>query len=211
MCDLSGFDEGSFTIGHTDERKAELVDSIRAILAEGVLSPKAAEVLRGRLHWFNSYLFGRAPCNAMHKRAQGHDHGNLLCDDLQSSLLTLLKHLETAPPLTIRLTSGRNLYVFTDGSYEPAFFEHLRIVQLLETIDELLNHELEQDCPQRKFEGAGILLFLLLLLPFQSGLIETRDDAVRSVGFDEYHVAILRGRDRQAVLVAQNQPGHCEH
>ena len=122
VCDLSGFDEGSFTIGHTEERKAELVESIRAILADGVLSPKAAEVLRGRLHWFNSYLFGRAPCNAMHnlsKRAQGHDPGNLLCDDLHSSLVTLLKHLETAPPLTIRLASGRNLFVFTDGSYEP--------------------------------------------------------------------------------------------
>ena len=122
VCDLSGFDEGSFTIGHTEERKAELVGTIRAILAAGVLSPKEAEVLRGRLRWFNSYLFGRAPCNAMHnlsKRAQGHDHNSLLCEDLRNSLSILLNHLETAPPLTIRLTSGRNLYVFTDGSYEP--------------------------------------------------------------------------------------------
>ena len=89
-----------------------------------MLSPKEAEVLRGRLHWFNSYLFffGRAPCNAMHtlsKRAQGHDHDSRLCEDLRASLSILLNHLETAPPLTLRLTSGRNLYVFTDGSYEP--------------------------------------------------------------------------------------------
>ena len=96
MCDLSNFDEGSFTIGHTDERKAELVGTIREILASGVLSSKEAEVLRGRLHWFNSYLFGRAPCNAMHnlsKRAQGHDHNSLLCEDLRSSLSILLNHL----------------------------------------------------------------------------------------------------------------------
>ena len=122
VCDLTGFDEGSFTIGHTEERKAELVSSIRAILAEGVLSPKEAEILRGRLHWFNSYLFGRAPCNAMRnlsKRAQSHDHNSLLCEDLRNALSVLLNHLETAPPLTIRLTSGRNLYVFTDGSCEP--------------------------------------------------------------------------------------------
>ena len=122
MCDLSGFDEGSFTIGHTEERKAELVGSIRGILTEGMLSPKEAEVLRGRLHWFNSCLFGRSPCNAMHnlsKRAQGHDQSHALGDVLQASLTVLLNHLEHAPPLTIRLTSGRNLYVFTDGSYEP--------------------------------------------------------------------------------------------
>ena len=56
-----GFDEGSFTIGHTEERNAELVESIRAILDSRVLPPKEAEVLRGRLRWFDSYLFGRAP------------------------------------------------------------------------------------------------------------------------------------------------------
>ena len=122
MCDLTGFDEGFFTIGHTEERKAELIGSIREVLASKVLQPKEAEVLRGRLHWFNSYLFGRAPCSAMHtlsKRAQGHDHCSMLGDDLQVALTVLLNHLESAPPLTLRLTSGRNLYVFTDGSYEP--------------------------------------------------------------------------------------------
>ena len=122
MCDLTGFDEGYFTIGHTDERKAELVTAIRDFLDRGAMSPKEAEVLRGRLHWFNSYLFGRAPCNAMHvlsKRAQGQEHSNAMREDLHSSLSILLNHLETAPPLTLRLTSGRNLYLFTDGSYEP--------------------------------------------------------------------------------------------
>ena len=122
MCDLSGFDEGSFTIGHTIERKTELVTAIRAILESNALSPKEAEVLRGRLHWFNSYLFGRAPCNATHtlsKRAQGHVHDSRLGEDLRASLSNFLNHLETAPPLTLRLTSGRNLFVFTDGSYEP--------------------------------------------------------------------------------------------
>ena len=122
VCDLTGFDEGFFTIGHTDDRKSELVETIRCILDQGALSPKEAEVLRGRLHWFNSYLFGRAPCNAMHvlsKRAQGQEHSMALHEDLRTSLLVLLNHLETAPPLTLRLTSGRNLYLFTDGSYEP--------------------------------------------------------------------------------------------
>ena len=122
VCDLTGFDEGFFTIGHTDDRKAELVETIRCILDKGALSPEEAEVLRGRLHWFNSYLFGRAPCNAMHvlsKRAQGQEHSGATHEELHSSLLVLLNHLETAPPLTLRLTSGRNLYLFTDGSYEP--------------------------------------------------------------------------------------------
>ena len=122
MCDLSGFDEGSFTIGHTVERRTELVATIHAILDSDELTPKEAEVLRGRLHWFNSYLFGRAPCNAMHtlsKRAQGHTHDSRLGEDLRASLSILLNHLETSPPLTLRLTSGRNLFVFTDGSYEP--------------------------------------------------------------------------------------------
>ena len=74
-----------------------------------------------------------------------------------------------------------------------SLLKDLLTVQLLEPVDQLLDHELKQDHPQWKLEGAGILLFLFL--PLQSGLIQTREDAGRCVGLDEQHVSILRGRN----------------
>ena len=47
------------SIGHTEERRAELVAKVNDILAEGWLGAKEAERLRGRVSFFESYAFGR--------------------------------------------------------------------------------------------------------------------------------------------------------
>ncbi|CAE7260467.1 unnamed protein product [Symbiodinium sp. CCMP2592] len=120
--DLSGFENGVISITHTSDRKKELIDVLGNILQTGRLSPKEAEVLRGRMHWYSSYLFGRAPCEAMHQlslRARGIDGSLELGADLEWAVRTLLEHVNTSRPLELRQTSGRELFVFTDGSYEP--------------------------------------------------------------------------------------------
>ncbi|CAE7243210.1 unnamed protein product [Symbiodinium sp. CCMP2592] len=71
--DLTRFNEGVVVIRHTEARTAELVETLEGILRDAVLRPKDAEVLRGRMHWFTSYLFGRAPCEAMRQISLGHN------------------------------------------------------------------------------------------------------------------------------------------
>ncbi|CAE7229688.1 unnamed protein product [Symbiodinium sp. CCMP2592] len=120
--DLSRFESGVISITHTSDRKKELNDVLANILQTGRLSPKEAEVLRGRMHWYSSYLFGRAPCEAMHQlslRARGIDGSSELSADLEWAVRTLLEHVSTSRPLELRQTSGRELFIFTDGSYEP--------------------------------------------------------------------------------------------
>ncbi|CAE7424313.1 unnamed protein product [Symbiodinium sp. CCMP2592] len=120
--DLSGFESGVISITHTSDRKKELNDVLANILQTGRLSPKEAEVLRGRMHWYSSYLFGRAPCEAMHQlslRARGIDGSSELSADLDWAVRTLLQHVSTSRPLELRQTSGRELFIFTDGSYKP--------------------------------------------------------------------------------------------
>ncbi|CAE7426050.1 unnamed protein product [Symbiodinium sp. CCMP2456] len=120
--DLTRFHAGVVTLRHTEARTAELLETLDEILQERRLRPKDAEVLRGRMHWYTSYLFGRAPCEAMHQislRAQGHDACVSLTKELEEALVTMRFFLSDPKPLEIRQTTGREMFVFTDGSYEP--------------------------------------------------------------------------------------------
>ncbi|CAE7029174.1 unnamed protein product [Symbiodinium sp. CCMP2456] len=120
--DLTRFRDGVVTLRHTEARTAELLETLDGILQEHKLRPKDAEVLRGRMHWYTSYLFGRAPCEAMHQisiRAQGHDACASLTPELEEALMTMKFFLSDPKPLEIRQTTGREMFVFTDGSYEP--------------------------------------------------------------------------------------------
>ena len=121
--DLADFSNGCVTIRHTERRAQELRDTLGHHLEQGTLSPKEAEVLRGRLHWYSSYLFGRGPAVAMKvlsRRAQGREGSNFVNDELRGALGRLLDHVENAPPLRINVASGRTFFLFTDGSYEPS-------------------------------------------------------------------------------------------
>ena len=105
--DLSEFQNGVITIKHTDERRAELKAILETVLQTQRLSPKEAEVLRGRMHWYSSYLFGRAPCEAMHQlslRARGIDGSAELGADLAWALRTLWEHVDASKPLELKQT-----------------------------------------------------------------------------------------------------------
>jgi len=48
-------------VGHTDERTAELKQCLREIISNGELSTKETERVRGRMIFFECYVFGRMP------------------------------------------------------------------------------------------------------------------------------------------------------
>ena len=50
---------GYVTLKHTPERVAELRQALEHYIDADKLTPVEAASLRGRLHWFSSYLFGR--------------------------------------------------------------------------------------------------------------------------------------------------------
>ena len=57
--DLSNFVDGHFTLMHTDSRKLEIIETIRALQKATEIAPKDLERLHGRLVWYRSFVFGR--------------------------------------------------------------------------------------------------------------------------------------------------------
>jgi hypothetical protein len=63
--DLENFESGIVRLGHTKERRDELSSVLRDILKERCVTAKQAESMRGRLHWFESFAFGRVANSAV--------------------------------------------------------------------------------------------------------------------------------------------------
>ena len=112
------------SIGHTEERRAELVAKINDILAGGWLDAKEAERLRGRMIFFESYAFGRLANAAIKNigRFCVESSGKKRLDaSIQGSLLLLRDRVLDAPPITIGRPLGDTWIVFTDGACNPEF------------------------------------------------------------------------------------------
>ena len=62
---LGQFASGAVSLGHTKERCEELRAVLGEVLQAGCLSPKQAMSLRGRMHWFESFSFGRVANSAV--------------------------------------------------------------------------------------------------------------------------------------------------
>jgi len=124
VIDLSHFGEGYVTIGHTPERGEELRSTIANILEADRLSHAEAESLRGRLHWYTSFLFGRRSAQALNVLSDWVNRGTSKCtlsDDLRDSLKLLHDVSLHAEPLKISGDLRRSFLVFTDGSLEGDF------------------------------------------------------------------------------------------
>ena len=66
ILDLRRFAEGVVSFKHTEARRSELEETLNRHLESDALSQKDAESLRGRLIWFESFLFGRVQtCHCM--------------------------------------------------------------------------------------------------------------------------------------------------
>ena len=121
IIDLSDFGSGRVILKHTPERVNELHRTITKILDADHLSPMEAESLRGRLHWFSTFLFGRRSTQALRqvgRRASGDDRLCKLDEPLKAALFFLRDTALNSRPITLSADSQRTFLVFTDGSLE---------------------------------------------------------------------------------------------
>ena len=115
--DLSEASEGRASIGHTAERRSEIELVLTDILDKGSVSSKLAESLRGRLHWFETFAFGRIANQAIQtlgELALRSTHGN----KLQPHEVTALRFLRDRVPLLLQPSSMETWIIYTDGAGE---------------------------------------------------------------------------------------------
>ena len=123
--DLKDFESRLVRLGHTQDRREELrvVLKDKDILQSKCITAKQAESMRGRLHWFESFAFGRVANGAVKilgdlalcgKRKIDHGAGDL------AALTFLCDRVLTAPPLVITPSCLLTWVVFTDGACEGA-------------------------------------------------------------------------------------------
>ena len=114
---------GKVLLGHTEKRKSELSDAVGEIIKRKTIDTKVAESLRGRMQWFEGYVFGRTAQRCVQTI------GELSLRSSKSSTLTSLelkcfKDLQErvllAPPIEISRTVLDTWIVFTDGACEGA-------------------------------------------------------------------------------------------
>ena len=122
IVDLEKFNEGVVYFCHTESRKAELDDTISKHLATNRMTQKEAEVLRGRLIWFESFMFGRIANLSLHaigQRAISSDGSSKLDEALKRALKFFQTRILHGPPIEIRAAVGEVIHIFTDGAFEP--------------------------------------------------------------------------------------------
>ena len=108
VLDLSDVKKG-VTFKHTDARRAELDETLSRHSAENRLTSKEAESLRGRLIWFDSFLFGRIANLSLHeigKRATDIGHQHKLTPGLRRSLEFFKDRIVNGPPIKISRSVG---------------------------------------------------------------------------------------------------------
>ncbi|CAL1169250.1 unnamed protein product [Cladocopium goreaui] len=113
---------GKVRIGHTDSRRQELLAQIESHLDQNCLKPKDAERLRGRLQWYDTFLFGRIANYSMSvisKRATSCSLVGSLDPQLQRALQFLKEHVSISKPVELTKSAGKTYYIFTDGAVEP--------------------------------------------------------------------------------------------
>lgn len=119
--DLTKFGDGLVRLGHTKERREELNMVLQGILREGVVSAKQVESIRGRLHWFESFDFGRVANSAVKilgELALGGRNRVTLAQAETSALKFLCERVLVAPPLSITPSCLQSWTIFTDGACE---------------------------------------------------------------------------------------------
>ena len=113
--------QGEVLIGHSADRRNELSSVLQGLLQEGEISNKQAESLRGRMHWFESFAFGRVANQAVKILGEIALRNSKNCKlnprDIKAIRFPHDRVLH-APPLKITPTSLLSFVLFTDGACE---------------------------------------------------------------------------------------------
>ncbi|CAE7415247.1 unnamed protein product [Symbiodinium sp. CCMP2592] len=114
LVDLSSFTDGTVLLKHTEERIAALSATLQDVLDRDAISQTEADRLRGRMHWFSSFLFGRRSCLAL----LSFGCSKKLDPELRQALIYLKDVALHAEPISLDRHMGRTYIIFTDGSLE---------------------------------------------------------------------------------------------
>ncbi|CAE7231137.1 unnamed protein product [Symbiodinium sp. CCMP2592] len=101
--------------------KQELTTCIDSILADGSMTTKEAEKLRGRLVFFEGFTFGRVAQVAVKhvgRHAQGSSGTVKLSADVKWALHMIRRRICHALPVTISAMALQTTCIFTDGAFE---------------------------------------------------------------------------------------------
>ena len=113
--------QGVVLLGHTENRIEELKNALNEFLQSGVMTPKDAERLRGRLQWYESFAGGRLAQQALRKisglASSGRQKTCLSPPELRA-IEFLRDRVLSAPPMRIQATNLRTWLVFSDGACE---------------------------------------------------------------------------------------------
>ena len=119
--DLTEFSSGEVRIGHTQDRKDEIGAVLGDILKEHMVTAQQAESLRGRMHWFESFAFGRVANGAVRILGDLSLRGTRKVQLGQKDIVALRflkERVLMAPPLKLTPTCLLTWVVFTDGACE---------------------------------------------------------------------------------------------
>lgn len=119
--DLSNFSGGEVLVGHTESRRNEMNAVLSDILSLGSITSKQAESIRGRLHWFESFAFGRVGNQAIKtlgSLVNSERKTISLTPQVRAALFFLKDRVLVAPPLKLVPASLLCWIIFTDGASE---------------------------------------------------------------------------------------------
>ena len=120
--DLTSTHDGTFSMGHTEKRCVELLETIQQVVSRDRVDVKDLERLHGRLVWFGSYVFGRELNGAVRvvsKHARIRAKRTVVTEELAKALVFLKGELTRAEPVRISTDQSTTWFVFTDEAYEP--------------------------------------------------------------------------------------------
>ena len=119
--DLSQYADGVLSVCNTEKRIQETVDLIDGVLDSGSLDKKSALVLRGRLAFCDSFIFGRIGKIALQNITR-HAYASPFRPELSASLIDSIKLLKdrvlTGRPRQLHCDLLQPMYLFTDASFD---------------------------------------------------------------------------------------------
>ena len=114
-------------VSNTDERKAELTETITALLDKGTFSIKELTALRGRLVFAEGQIFGRG-CYK-HLKVVGSriksDRPGRIDPQMADSLRFIRDRVVNGPPRTVRAVLDDTVFLYTDACFEPGGYSGL--------------------------------------------------------------------------------------
>eukprot|EP00435_Cladocopium_sp_Y103_P059935 s673_g21.t1 len=116
------FLDGKVELGHTPERREELLDLLSSLKVTESIPVKQLEQLHGRLVWFRSFVFGRklnSATRVLSWYSRRPTTSVRLDDKLAGALATLEKHLRASTNVVISRDINKTWLIFTDGAFEP--------------------------------------------------------------------------------------------